>query len=213
VDVNVADSAAAPPVRELRADAARNRARVIGVVRELIDSGDLSLPMNSIAKLAEVGVGTVYRHFPTRQTLLEAVAAEAFEALIVEASGAALERDPAVGLERLLRRALELLVRDRSFAAVLSTPGCEGVAILKLAAQLGGSIATVLERARNANLIRQDIGPEDLRRLICGIEHAVRAGSDGEAMVDLYLDVLLQGLRGPGRSRSRSWRLLKGAPR
>jgi AcrR family transcriptional regulator len=186
---------------------------VIEVARALIDAGDLSLPMNSIAKLAEVGVGTVYRHFPTRRALLEAVAADAFEALIVEASGAAVETDPAIGLERLLRRALELLVRDRSFAAVLSTPGCECAATLRLEAQLGGTIATVLERARKANLIRQDIGPEDLRRLICGIEHAVRAGTDGEAKIDLYLDVLLEGLRDPHRSRSRSSRLLKGSPR
>ena len=62
------------PTDDLRADASRNRTRVLEVARELLESGDDSLPLNKIAKLAGVGVGTVYRHFPNRQVLLESLA-------------------------------------------------------------------------------------------------------------------------------------------
>ena len=58
----------------LRADSARVRARMLAAARERLAAGDLELPMNAIAKAAGVGVGTMYRHFPTRQALLESLA-------------------------------------------------------------------------------------------------------------------------------------------
>jgi AcrR family transcriptional regulator len=195
------------PVRaplELRADAARNRARVLEVAREQIDAGDLSLPMNTIARQAGVGVGTVYRHFPTRQALLEEVASDGFEELLAEARQAAVDVDPAKGLERLLRRAGQLLSDDPAFAAVLATPTCVCEATMQRGAELGSSIATVLERARRSGLVRRDVTPDDLRRLVSGLEHALHAGPRDETKLDVYLEVLLAGLRSPGPRRARS---------
>src|SRR5487761_1103632 len=83
---------------DLRADAARNRAQVIEVARQQVATGDLTLPLNAIARLAGVGVGTVYRHFPTRQALLEALVADAFAELIDVSRAAAAEPDPLDGL-------------------------------------------------------------------------------------------------------------------
>jgi AcrR family transcriptional regulator len=193
-----------PAPGELRADAARNRARVLQVARQQIDAGNLALPMNAIARNAGVGVGTVYRHFPTREALLEEVAADAFEELLAEARQAAAERDPATALEMLMRRAVQLLIDDPAFAAVLATPTCVCEATMRRGAELGSSITIVLERARKSGLVRRDITADDLRRLICGLEHALRAGPRDDTKLDVYLGVLLTGLRAPSPRRSLS---------
>ncbi|MER5646322.1 TetR/AcrR family transcriptional regulator [Streptosporangium sp. NPDC002524] len=76
----------------LRADAARNRARVLQVAREQLATGDDSLMLNTIARLTGVGVGMVYRHFPNRHALLEALSAERFQQLVHEAQAAGQSR-------------------------------------------------------------------------------------------------------------------------
>jgi AcrR family transcriptional regulator len=78
----------------LRSDAARNRARVLEVAREQLLAGDNSLQHNNIARLAGVGVGTVYRHFPTRRSLLEALAAQSFAKLVETAQQACSQSMP-----------------------------------------------------------------------------------------------------------------------
>jgi AcrR family transcriptional regulator len=189
---------------ELRADAARNRASVINVARRQVAEGDLSLQMNSIAKLAGVGVGTVYRHFPTKQSLLESLAGDSFVALIAEARIAAAERDPAKALERLLRGALRLLVNDPGLAAVLAAPQFEGAETLHLGFELGTLVSTVLDRARRARVIRSDVTADDIRRLTCGVQQAVQIEPEADDKLELYLQILLAGLRGPTAARSRS---------
>jgi AcrR family transcriptional regulator len=106
-------------VDDLRVDAARNRAQVLEVARELLAAGDATLPMNTIARLAGVGVGTVYRHFPTRQALLESAVMGSFEQLLAEARAAAADDDPGAGLERLLRYGIRRQLSDVGLAAVL----------------------------------------------------------------------------------------------
>jgi hypothetical protein len=71
-------------------------------------------------------------------------------------------------------------------------------------AELGSSIATVLERARRSGLVRRHVTADDLRRLICGLEHALHAGPRDETKLDVYLGVLLAGLRSSSPRRSRS---------
>ena len=87
------------PEGALRADAARNRERVLSVARECLARGDASLQMNQIAREAGVGVGTVYRHFPTRQELLEELVNEHVQGLLDHARAA----EDAGDLEGLLK--------------------------------------------------------------------------------------------------------------
>jgi AcrR family transcriptional regulator len=198
------------PAPTLRADAARNRRSVIETARRQVAAGDLTLPMNTIAREAGVGVGTVYRHFPTRQALLETVAAGAFQALVEEAQKAAAEPDPEHALEGLLRFAVRLLATDRGFAALLACPTFECPETLQMGTALGESITQVLDRARQAGLIRADISADDLRRLMSGLDQALKSGSDEASKIDLYLNVLILGLRPraegppPGRKLRRS---------
>ena len=184
---------------DLRADAARNRARVLEVARERLAAGDATLPMNAIARDAGVGVGTVYRHFPSREALLESVAMEGFERLVDEARSAAVDDDPGAGLERLLRYGIRLQLEDLGLAIVLRSAESACDETSRLQAELLGAVDRLLERARDAGAIRPGIGPDDIRRLGCGVEYAVRAGAPlgaGSAdKADIYVDVLLAGLR------------------
>lgn len=180
---------------ELRADAARNRARVLKVAREQLAAGDHSLQLNAIARLAGVGVGTVYRHFPNRHALVEALSAERFRELVAEAQAAAADEDALAGLHRLLRFALDRALDDPDFAAVLESAGDAGAQTSDMKAELDEAVADLLDRARLAGAIRSDIEADDVRRLLCGVEHAVSSG-DGERR-EVYLDVLLMGLRPP----------------
>ncbi|MFI5916424.1 TetR/AcrR family transcriptional regulator [Dactylosporangium sp. NPDC051541] len=179
----------------LRADSARVRAQMLAAARARIGEGDLDLPMNAIAKAAGVGVGTAYRHFPTRQALLEALAVQSLAALVADAVAGAADPDPAVGFTALLRNGLRLLRDDPTLAAVLSStePPCLATTT-DLNAQLGGAVQTILERARAEGVIRPDVTADDIRRLICGVQHAVAAGQ-GDDAADRYLDILLAGLR------------------
>jgi AcrR family transcriptional regulator len=179
----------------LRADSARVRAQTLAAARARIAAGDLELPMNAIAKEAGVGVGTVYRHFPSRRSLLEGLATESFTELVAEARAAAENPDIATGLANLLRAALRRQLTDASLAAVLSEPGFECVDTQNLSRELGAASLRVLDRAREAGVVRPDVTPDDFRRLTCGIQHAARSGGDPEAAADRYLDIVLKGLR------------------
>ncbi|WP_030916634.1 TetR/AcrR family transcriptional regulator [Streptosporangium amethystogenes] len=181
----------------LRADAARNRARVLKVAREQLAMGDDSLMLNTIARLAGVGVGTVYRHFPNRHALLEALLAERFQQLVDEAQAAAADEDALSGLHRLLRFTLGRMLDDAGFAAVLESASDADVQTSEMKVELDGAVAELLDRARRAGAIRRGIGADDVRRLLCGIEHAVRSGGNDAQHAEIYLDVLLEGLRPP----------------
>ena len=178
----------------LRADSARVRARMLAEARRLLDSGDTDLPMNVLAKAAGVGVGTVYRHFPSNQALLEALAEPGYAALVAMARAAADDPDPAAGMTDLLRAALHAQLTDASLAAVLSTPGATCRSTRDLGQELGEAARRVLDRARAAGVVRPDVTPDDVRRLTCGIRHAVRSGGNLDD-VDRYLEILVDGLR------------------
>ncbi|MGP8304368.1 TetR/AcrR family transcriptional regulator [Streptomyces inhibens] len=181
----------------LRADAARNRARVLQVAREQLAAGDDSLQLNAIARLAGVGVGTVYRHFPSRHALVEALSAERFRELVEEARAAAADEDALKGLHRLLRFALARSLGDPGFAAVLGSASDAEAQISAMKGELDRTVAELLDRARCVGAIRRDIEADDVRRLLCGIEHAVRSGGSNPRCVEVYLDILLEGLRPP----------------
>jgi AcrR family transcriptional regulator len=177
----------------LRADSARVRARMLATARERVDAGDLELPMNAIAKAAGVGVGTVYRHFPSRQALLESLAAQSLQSLVGDAVEAAGNSDVAAGLANLLRAALHCQLTDPALAAVLAASDAACLETMDLSRELGGAIGRLLDRARAAGVIRPDVTADDIRRLMCGVQHAVRIGATDDA--DRYLEILLRGLR------------------
>jgi AcrR family transcriptional regulator len=181
--------------RSERVDAARNRSLILDAARAMLAEGDDLPGMNALAKRAGVGVGTVYRHFPDPQVLIEGLAEGSFSRLVDDARKATLEEDPAVGFAQLMHAALRQLLRDPGLAAVLRSrqPVCPET--LDMSAAFQQAMSDLLQRAREAGAIRGDIDPGDLRRLLVGVHAAALAGGRQRDAAGRYLDVVLAGLR------------------
>lgn len=174
----------------LRSDAARSRSLILEAARKHDPQG---LRMNDLAREAGVGVGTVYRHFPTVQALLEALTADTLERMVAVSRRAAAETDPGVALSLYLRSALELQLQDGGLQSVLLAPQDESPEVRAVKQEIFGAFEAVLRRARDAGAVRGDLTLEQLSHLVCGIEHAVRLGTPKDR--DPMLDILLAGLR------------------
>jgi AcrR family transcriptional regulator len=175
----------------LRSDAARSRARILDAARgcELAE-----LRLNEVAHRAGVGVGTVYRHFPTVEALTAALAEGAVRRLRELAREAAAEPDPGRGLELLLRGALALQLEDAGLQTVLLADEASIPELAGLRAEALDEAERVFTRAREAGVVRPELTITGLQRLVCGVEHAVRLGGGRDR--ELYLEVLLAGVRG-----------------
>lgn len=174
----------------LRSDAARSRARILDAAREC----ELSeLRLNEVAQRAGVGVGTVYRHFPTVGALTAALAQGAVERLRDIAREAAAEPDPGRAFDRLLRGALDLQLADAGLQTVLLADELAIPELAGLRAEVLEAAERVFARAHAAGAVRPELTLAGVQRLVCGIEHAVRLNAGRDR--DVYLDVLLAGLR------------------
>lgn len=175
---------------QIRADAARSRARILDVARAHDAS---TLRLNDVARDAGVGVGTVYRHFPTVHALVEALSSETLERMSVIARTAARHPDPAEALADFLGAALALQLQDGGLQAVLLSPDDEDEAVRAMKIEIFAAFDGVLQRARDAGLVRADLSIAQIEHLICGVEHAVRIGSPEDR--EVFLEILLAGIR------------------
>jgi AcrR family transcriptional regulator len=146
----------------LRRDAERNRQRLLAAAHEVFSEQGIEAPLEEIARRAEVGIGTLYRRFPTRTALIEALF-EAKARAYAEASAAALGAEDAwEGLAGLIQRICELQAEDRGFADVLT-------ASFPAAPELHSELSTarknaekLVARARSEGAVRQDFAAADL---------------------------------------------------
>jgi AcrR family transcriptional regulator len=185
--------------RAPRADARRNRQRVLDAARERFAQAGLDAQMDDIAATAGVGVGTVYRHFPTKQALAEAIADEYFDQLAASAREGLETTDPWEGFSSFLRRSAQVQAGDRALAEVM---GAEPEVMCDAANRrpdLHEALAELVRRAQEAGGLRPDLVPADVPMLICGVGRATLAGSAGPTMsTRRYLEIMLDGLRAPG---------------
>ncbi|WP_457032686.1 TetR/AcrR family transcriptional regulator [Kitasatospora sp. P5_F3] len=181
----------------LRKDAARNWERIVAVARDLVDEGT-PLQLNDVARRAQLGVGTVYRHFPTAEALLETVATPCLEELAAQGEQALADDDPWRALAGFLARTIEAQVTDASLSAVTAAPTDALPRTTELKQALWSVGGRLLERARDAGVVRADLASGDLVPLMCGIAYAatVHAGDPGArtATARRYLTALLEGL-------------------
>ncbi|HWM95856.1 MAG TPA: TetR/AcrR family transcriptional regulator [Streptosporangiaceae bacterium] len=181
--------------RPLRADARRNRERILQSARAAFaDSGD-AVQIDDVARHAGVGVGTVYRHFPTKQALLTELVRQTFR-LFTEWARAALEAggEPLALIEGLLRRIAETAAGDAGVQYALASSDAQAARSEAQAEQdeLIAVIAELTGRARRAGTIRPGIEATDIAMLICGVVSAMgpRPGFDWRRHLDLVTDTL-----------------------
>ncbi len=183
----------------LRADARRNHQRILDAGRELFAEHGYDVQMDQIAARAGVGVGTVYRHFPHKCDLLQALTELRFEGLAQAAREANADPDPWHGFAGFMRYSAEVMARDRALSeAMFERPemmraGAEGVGMPELLDEL-------VSRAQEAGELRPEARWEDVPGLICGLGRALVEGKVGplEMSWERYLQIILDGLRAPG---------------
>ena len=185
--------------RPLRADARRNRQRVLDAARECFARDGLDAQMDDIARAAQVGVGTVYRHFPTKEALAAAIAAAHFDRLAASAREALEDPDPWDGFSSFLRRSGSEQAGDRALAEVMAAEPELMCDAANRRPDLHSALAELVHRAQAAGQLRRDLLPADVPMLICGVGRATLAGSEGPTMSPRrYIEILLDGLRAPG---------------
>jgi AcrR family transcriptional regulator len=185
--------------KPLRSDARRNRERVLDAARECFARDGLDAQMDDIASVAEVGVGTVYRHFPTKQALAEAIAADHFDRLAASARAALEVADAWEAFGTFLRNSAQVQAGDRALAEVMAAEPEVMCDAASRRPDLHEALAELVRRAQDAGDLRKDLVTADVPMLICGIGRATLAGSKGPTMsCGRYLEIMLDGLRAPG---------------
>ncbi|GAA2304452.1 TetR/AcrR family transcriptional regulator [Nonomuraea roseoviolacea subsp. roseoviolacea] len=181
-----------PPRRKPRTDAERNRARVLEAARALFAEHGQEVQMTEVARVAEVGIGTLYRHFPTRQALIEAAAESRSAELLEHARARCLgEADPARALALFVAHVGEVLTADRGMSqaieAVVGTTepqGRTGEALRDVAREL-------VERGKAAGAFRADAAASDVNMIVCGLASVIRnEAGDWRRFAEIALDGL-----------------------
>ncbi|MFI1973308.1 TetR/AcrR family transcriptional regulator [Streptomyces cinnamoneus] len=177
-----------PPERKTRADAERNRVCVLKAARSLFREHGDAVQMPEVARAAGVGVGTVYRHFPSRQALIAAVADQRFGEIAEYARTACL-REPGRGLLLYLRHVGEVLAADQRLSAVVEATLGATAPRGEARAQLEEALSSLIARDQAAGAIRADLTVGDVYMLVGGLSATIRAGSgDWRRFVELALD-------------------------
>jgi len=180
--------------RPLRADARRNRERILQSARAAFAESGADAQIDDVARHAGVGVGTVYRHFPTKQALLTELVRQTFR-LFTGWAREALEAggEPFALIEGLLRRIAETAAGDAGVQyALASTAGQAETEAPAEQDELIAVIAELAEGARRAGTIRPGIEATDIAMLICGVVSVMgpRPGFDWRRHLDLVIDAL-----------------------
>ncbi|MEK6398826.1 MAG: TetR/AcrR family transcriptional regulator [Terriglobus sp.] len=188
-------TSAAAPERKVRADALRNRERILDVAKDVFTRDGASASLDEIARVAGVGPGTLYRHFPTREALIEAVYHNEVEKLAAAADTFAETMTP---LEAL--RAWMLLFIDHVAKKVLIMPAMDSVpgGSMRLIANSRGTIhgafMRCVQKAMAAGELRADTNPEDFVRTLIGVFHTT-AIPGWEASARRIVEILIEGSR------------------
>jgi AcrR family transcriptional regulator len=183
----------------LRADARRNRETLLEAARLLFARHGLDAPMEDVARAAGVGVATLYRHFATKEALIDAVLERRLGVATEELAAARREEpDPWAALARFVRRAAHMSKDDRALALCLGGQIHLGEHARSLQRTLIDACDELVGEAKAAGVLRPDVGPGDLAMLL-GVGHSSWIDlEESEALLDRYLAIVLDGLRAPG---------------
>jgi AcrR family transcriptional regulator len=187
--------------RPLRADARRNRERVLIAAREVFADQGREAQMDDVARRAMVGVGTVYRHFPTKEALIDAIAAEAFERLLaVATTQLARDDDPWDALVTTLWAGAEILAGDRAVSEIMAETSGPVTVDLETQQRMSETMDELLRRAREAGALRADVILDDIPMLMCGIGTANCKPHVVPDSWRRHLAIVIDGLRAPNAS-------------
>jgi AcrR family transcriptional regulator len=183
--------------RKPRADAIRNRERVLEAAKVVFSQGGAEASLEAVARHAGVGIGTLYRHFPTRKALFEAVYRREVDQLVDLAKDLEGTTTPVEALRYWLRAGVEFMATKKGMSAALAVivHGSSDLVAYSLD-RLTGAIGDLLQRAASSGEIRGDLDPEDILRTLVGMCYAHDRPGWQERVLRL-VDIFIDGLRRP----------------
>lgn len=181
--------------RRPRSDALRNRERLLAAAREVFAEGGAESGLEAVARRAGLGIGTLYRHFPTREALFQAVYRHEIDDLVDLAERLAAEPDPAQALRRWLHANIAVVATKKGMIVALS-PALDSSSALYAdsRASLIEAVAALMRRAQAAGSIRDDIAPEDVLQALYGVCYGPE-GATWQTTATRLLDVFVDGLK------------------
>jgi AcrR family transcriptional regulator len=185
--------------RPLRADARRNRQKVVAAAAAAFAETGLDAQVEDIARRAGVGVGTLYRHFPTKDALVAALAEEHFERLADTVEAAIEDAGSGDGWETFtttIWRIADTVAADVAWCEIVGGHPTAVQAASRGQHRLAAATSALLARAQQSGRMRDDVTFADISTIMCGFGHIAAAQRAGAALDwKRYLDIALDGLR------------------
>lgn len=186
--------------RPLRADAARNRARILEVAYQAFAAEGLAVPIDEIARRAGVGAGTVHRHFPAKEDLFRAVIAERIRAIVEHGRVLSASADPGAALFDFLRSMVQWGAADRGVVDALAGEGINiDAAVPEAEREFLAMFGDLLAAAQKAGAVRTDVTVPEVKAMLVGCQ-AIQAYNP--AVAGHVIEVALDGLRPFGSPRA-----------
>jgi AcrR family transcriptional regulator len=183
------------PARPLRKDAARNRQRILAAAAEVFAQRGLDVSLDDIARHAGLGVGTVYRRFPTKDLLIEALFEEHLETVLAMAERAAKAENPWEGFVNALTEVCAMHASNRGLREIMMSSVYGQGCAERARSRITPTVENAIRRAQEAGYLRPDIRPTDIMMIefmIGGVAYYTRHVPDAWRR---YLDMLVDGLR------------------
>ncbi|SEG97807.1 regulatory protein, tetR family [Nonomuraea solani] len=178
--------------KPLRADARRNRARILEAAQAAFAAEGLAVPLDEIARRADVGAGTVYRHFPTKEALFETVIQDRLRQLAEDARTPAETQDPGEAFFAFLARIVDQAMFNKAICDALEASGSPPDVSVRTKQDIWDAMAVLMAKAQRAGTVRADLRPADLRSVVSGALAMERHAQDRPPgrMTRLLLDAL-----------------------
>ncbi len=181
--------------RKPRADAVRNRERVLEAANAVFSAGGAEASLEAVARAAGVGIGTLYRHFPTREALFEAVYRREVQQLADLAEQLKQEAPPIDALRRWMRSIVKFVATKKGMSSALALAAYKNSELFSYSFdRLTRSVGGLLDRAIATREIRDDISPEDVLRALVGMCY-MHDQRGWQTSVLRLVDVFIDGLR------------------
>jgi len=186
-------------IRKPRADSIRNRERLMDAAREVFSAGGPGASLEAVAKTAEVGIGTLYRHFPTREALFQAVYGREVDQMVALAAELLEAPDPVEALRSWMHASVRMVATKRGMLTALA-PAMDGSKNFfeGIHARLIQAVGDLMQRGIDQGRLRSDLSPEEVMRAFLGICYTREQPGWQETVIRL-LDVFVDGLEAGAR--------------
>ncbi|WP_215764046.1 TetR/AcrR family transcriptional regulator [Gluconobacter sp. P1D12_c] len=183
--------------RRPRSDGQRNREHLLNVAKTAFTAGEIDIPLDEVARRAGVGIGTLYRHFPNRDALIEAVYRIELDRLADAAPVLATQHPPVEALRAWMRLFVDYIAAKQVIAPALNgLVGGTSALYVQSGIVLQGAIDTLVAAAVASGDLNAEIEPLDLLRALAGVSN-FSAGPGWETSAKRLVDILIAGSRAP----------------